>query len=240
MRNLCLMICLLAGQLHAQYNPLMRKHFGASNAFLRLNAAYFYTPENTIRTASPESANSNADYGLIPKMRIGLEAMLLLNNRGNFTESVSRTAPRFVLLRLHDNGPDGKLYGSLSFAQGIPCMSSIPFFGQVKGYWSAGAVMGYDHENGFRPNTMSGARIGFNAYNKKSALQSEVIGFKNRVVVNVIAYRKLGEHIMFHAGAEYNNPLAGFSFLAGSCRISINTRLCKNQMQHGAGLTINL
>lgn len=246
MRNLFLIVCLLTSQLQAQRNPTMRINFGASSSFFKINAAYFYTPTIKI-IANQENPETTPVYtyknNTLASMRFGIETMVMLNNRSNYTESFRKNAPRFIHYKMGLDGVDGQLYNSLSLAQGIPCMSRIPFFGQIKGYWSVGSTYNtsVNPELASRPyDKRIGARAGFNCYNKTSALQSEVVGFKDRVVVNVIVYKKIGEHIMLHSGVEYNKPLAGVSLLAGSCRFSINTRLYKNQLQHGISFTGNL
>lgn len=242
MRKLILVALLFTNALHAEYKPAMRNNFGAASALFRFQTAYFYTSP-VIKNTGDGLQTQTTPNSMLNSMRSSLEAMVMLNNRFHFTESVYKTAPRFLQVKLNHDGAESKLYSSVSITQGLPCMTSIPIFGQVKGYWGVGAV--YMHQTGSNEAQADigksvGVRTGLNCYNPRSALQSEVIGFKDRVVVNVIAYRKLGEHILVQAGSEYNSPLAGFSILAGSCRFSVNTRLYKKQLQHGISFTGNL
>ncbi len=242
MRKLIVIALLFTNALYAEFKPAMRSNFGAASALFRFQTAYFYTSPVIKKTeeglTAPTTPNS-----MLNSMRSSIEAMFMLNNRFHFTESVYKTAPRFLQIKLNHDGVESKLYSSISMAQGMPCMTSIPIFGQVKGYWGIGAV--YMNQTVYNASQADlsksvGVRTGLNCYNPKSALQAELIGFKDRVLVNVIAYRKLGEHLLVQAGSEYNSPLAGFSVLAGSCRFSVNTRLYRKQLQHGISFTGNL
>jgi hypothetical protein len=233
----CIAMCWFT-VLNAQYNPTMRINFGASSSVVRLQAGYFNSPY----TANEEGSGIEQTT-LFSNTRLGFEGLLMLNNRGNFTESVYRTAPRFLLAKVNFDGFKNLMLTSASFAQGFNCQTTFPGFGQIKGYWSIGTAMKnrtmsdakpFDAESDF------GARAGLNIYNKNSAMQAEVIGFKNKAIVNVLVYRKLGEHILIHGGVECNQALVGFSALAGSCRISINSRLYKERLQHGFSLTLNI
>lgn len=234
MKKIILVILMSAGMLQGAYNPAMRIHFGASNAIVRLQAGYF---THTGQNITP-GEGINKPPSVFDQMRLNGEALLMVNNRFRFQESVMRNAPRFLLAKVMADGPEKFGTASLSFAQGLPCISTLPFFGQIKGYWSVGAAVLRDS----REETVhhaAGGRAGFNCYSKNAALQSEISVFENTVLCHVIVYRKIGEHLMLNTGVEHNRPLAGVCVLAGNFRFALSSRLMESKVQHGFSLTGN-
>ncbi len=227
--------------LFAQYNPTMRINFGGSGAIVRLQVGYFVNPiGKTYQTKETSIQNQST----LSNMRLGFESMFIINNRGRFSESVSRNAPKFIVLRTNHDGIKSSTLSTVSLATALKCRTSIPFFGQVKGYWSLGAAV---RNNGalnpeiIEARNMVGGRLAFNVYNKKSALQAEICGFANKAIINLLVYSKLSSHILISTGYEYEQAVAGLSALIGSCRITASTRLSQNkQLQYGISFTANL
>lgn len=241
MKQLFTLVLLTCNSLFAQYNPTMRINFGGSSTIVRLQAGYFVNP---IGKTIPTKETNKQNQSTLSNMRLGFESMFIINNRGRFSESVSRNAPRFLVFRVNHDGFKSNTLSSVSLATALKCRTSIPFFGQVKGYWSIGAAL---RNNGalnpeiIEAKNMVGGRMAFNVYNKKSALQAEVCGFANKAIVNVMVYKKLSQHILISTGYEYEQAVAGLSALIGSCRITASTRVSQNkQLQHGISFTANL
>ncbi len=239
MKQIFTLLLLACNSLFAQYNPTMRINFGGSSAIVRLQAGYFVNPiGKTAKEATTQKQSS------LSSMRLGFESMFIINNRGRFSESVSRNAPRFLVFRVNHDGIKSSTLSSVSLATALKCRTSIPLFGQVKGYWSIGAAMrnnGIHNPEIIEAKNMIGGRLAFNVYNKKSALQAEVCGFANKAIVNVMVYKKLSSHLMISTGYEYEQGVAGLSALIGSCRITASTRISQNkQLQHGITFIANL
>lgn len=235
MKSVSLLILLtVSGAIQAAHSPTMRIHFGASNAIVRLQGAYF----NHIQ-------NSQEAYGTKPapyrQMRLQAEALLMVNNHFTFEESVRRVPARFIVARAGLDGIMQSALGSVSFGQSLKCRSFLPFFGQIKGYWSLGAAIHDAEFRGIRahPGLQAGLRAGFNGYNRSKAVQAEINVFKDRLIASVNVYGKINKHFLLNAGIENNLPMAGMSLLAGNFRIHVSSRIIKWQFQHGIQLTGN-
>ena len=153
-------ILLLASTIaNAMYNPKMRTNFGANHAILRLNAGYF---GNVYQTAQPvgDFSKSNQPAGMLGNMRLGMEAMIMVNNRGRFSESVSRTRPVFLQAKVLYDGFEQNTILTAGYAHGFKCMAEFPLFGQVKGYLSLGAAALVP--NNPEQATLYGGRLGYN------------------------------------------------------------------------------
>ena len=242
MKHLLMGLLLGCSSLFAQYNPTMRINFGGSSAMVRLQGAYYINP--VMAKSSIKAESSTQSSSSLSNMRLGFESLFILNNRGRFSESVSRNAPKFLVVRVNHDGFKSSTLSSASIAKALKCRTSIPFFGQVKGYWSLGLAMrnhGMANNQILENNDKIGGRIAFNVYNKTSALQAELCGFKQKAVVNVVVYKKLSPHILFSTGVEYEQALLGLSALIGTCRLTLSTHLASNKkMQHGLSFTANL
>jgi hypothetical protein len=241
MKQILTLLLLACNSLFAQYNPNMRINFGGSSAIVRLQTGYFVNP---IGKTAQTNENNTQKQSMLSSMRIGFESMFIINNRGRFSESVSRNASKFIVLRVNHDGFKSSTLSSVSIATALKCRTSIPFFGQVKGYWSIGAALrnnGIQNPEILEAKNMLGGRLAFNIYNKKSALQAEVCGFANKAIVNVVVYKKLSPHILISTGYEYEQAVAGLSALIGSCRITASTRISQNKrLQHGISFIANL
>lgn len=235
--SISLINCFLGTLLAGAYSPAMRIHFGASNAIVRVQSGYF-TPVPSANNGTETKAHI---VNPLNQLRIQGEAMLMVNNHFNFQESVRRTPARFLIAKAFNDGTENLFLGSLSFGQSLKCRSTLPFFGQIKGYWSIGAATYIQPFNSHTQDkqTAIGGRLGFNCYNRTSAMQSEINIFENHIVANINVYRKISKHMLFNAGVEYNRPLAGLSVLAGNFRINASSRLIKWHLQHGLSVTGN-
>jgi len=227
--------------LNAYFNPKMRNNFGANHAILRLNAGYF---NNVYQLSKPvsDATKAPAPSSMLDNMRLSAEAMVMLNNRYGFSESVSRSRPKFIHAKAIYDGIAKTSLLSAGYAHGLKCRASFLFFGQVKGYFSMGAAALLNNDMTLPADqraTLVGARMGYNVYNRTSAFQFESYAFKNKVLVTAMAYKKLGENILIQGGVELNQPKFGFSGLIGSCRLSATTQLNKNHLQSGVNMTVN-
>lgn len=227
--------------LNAYFNPKMRNNFGANHAILRLNAGYF---NNVYQVSKPvlEGAKATAPVSMMDNMRLSAEAMVMLNNRYGFSESVSRSRPKFINAKGLYDGIAKTTLLSAGYAHGLKCRAGFLFFGQVKGYFSLGAAALINNDMSLpaeQRTTQMGARMGYNVYNRSSAFQFETYAFKSKMFVTAMAYKKLGENILIQGGVEQNQPKFGFSALIGSCRLSATTQLYKNNLQSGVNMTVN-
>ncbi|MFM6982685.1 MAG: hypothetical protein ACKOXF_01035 [Chitinophagaceae bacterium] len=227
--------------LNAYFNPKMRNNFGANHAILRLNAGYF---NNVYQVSKPvlEGAKATAPVSMMDNMRLSAEAMVMLNNRYGFSESVSRSRPKFIHAKGIYDGIAKTTLLSAGYAHGLKCRAGFLFFGQVKGYFSLGAAALINNDMSLPAEqraTQMGARMGYNVYNRSSAFQFETYAFKSKMFVTAMAYKKLGENILIQGGVEQNQPKFGFSALIGSCRLSATTQLYKNNLQSGVNMTVN-
>ncbi|MCC6818551.1 MAG: hypothetical protein IT245_06660 [Bacteroidia bacterium] len=236
-------ILLLATTVNGMYNPKMRNNFGANHAILRLNTGYYSNAYQMSKPVNGESGlNNSSDYSMLSNMRLGLEAMIMVNNRGNFSESVSRNRPIFLQMKAQYDGLDKNTLVTAGYAHGLECKASFLFFGQVKGYLSIGAAALMNNDPTIPANertTDVGARLGYNVYNRTSALQFDTYVFKDKVLVTTQAYKKLGENVLINAGVSRNQPSIGFSAMIGSCRVGATTQYSKNNFQSGVNLTVN-
>lgn len=237
---LSIILMLMSVVTHGNYSPKMRNNFGANHAILRLNAGYF---SNVCRVATKatDAQTPSMALGNLSNMRLSAEAMVMVNNRGNFSESVSRSRPMFMHGKASFDGFTNTTILSVGYAHGLKCQAGFLFFGQVKGYFSAGAAMRINTSDGANRNMADnvGARIGYNVYNRSSALQFETHVFQDQVLVTALAHKKLGENILINGGVENNNAKVGMSALIGSCRLSVSTQYNKSCLQSGANLTVN-
>ncbi len=227
--------------LNAYFNPKMRNNFGANHAILRINAGYF---NNVYQVRKPvlEGTNAAAPVSMMDNMRLSAEAMVMLNNRYGFSESVSRSRPKFIHAKGIYDGIAKTTLLSAGYAHGLKCRAGFLFFGQVKGYFSLGAAALINNDLTLpaeQRTTQMGARMGYNVYNRSSAFQFETYAFKSKMLVTAMAYKKLGENILIQGGVEQNQPKFGFSALIGSCRLSATTQLYKNNLQSGVNMTVN-
>lgn len=234
-----LLVIFVSVNAYGYYSPKMRNNFGANHAIFRLNAGYFATT-STQNQAVPDAAPINHS-SMLDKMRMSAEAMIMVNNRGGFSE-VSMHRPVFLQGKAEFDGISRTTLVSAGYAHGLQCRANFLFFGQVKGYFSAGAATMLNNDV-YAPSSdkkpQYGARVGYNVYNRSSALQFETYAFKSKVLVTAMAYKKLGESILFQIGVAHNQPKLGFSALVGSCRISATTQYAKNSLQSGVNMTVN-
>lgn len=241
MKQLFLMLLSTCTILQAQFNPKMRNNFGANHATFRISAGYY---ANAMQTTPPSRENvqqTPVQQGMLSSMRLNVESMLMLNNRYGFSESVSRNPAKFILGRASYDGFTNTGLVTLAFAKSTKCRTTLPLFGQIKGFWGIGATMRYKpNEINDNPASNVGGRLSLNVYNKTSALQAETYVFSNGVIVNVQAYRKIVENLLVSAGVENNLPRLGLSALIGSSRLSAFGQLHKNNIQAGVNLAINL
>jgi hypothetical protein len=240
MKSLLIALLSCCTMLHGQFNPKMRNNFGANHATFRVNAGYY---GNAYEAPRPKDAGQAAavPQGMLSSLRLNVESMIMANNRYGFSESVSRNAPKFVLGRVAYDGFSNTGLVTLAFARSVKCRTTLPLFGQIKGFWGIGATMRY------KPNEVNdqwssnvGARFSMNCYNKTSALQAEAYVFSNSVIFNVTAYRKIAENFLISGGVENNLPKCGLSALIGSSRLTVSAQMHKKDIQAGVNLTINL
>ncbi len=226
--------------LQAQFNPKMRNNFGANHATFRVNAGYY----SNAYSSTPSIKEGQAAYvpqGMLSSMRLNVESMVMVNNRYGFSESVSRNPAKFILGRAAYDGFTNTGLVTLAFAKSTKCRTTLPLFGQIKGFWSIGATMRFKpHEEAAKPYENYGARLGMNCYTKTSALQAETYVFSNSTIINVLVYKKIAENFMISGGVENNLPKAGLSALIGSSRLSVFGQMHKKDVQAGVNLTINL
>jgi hypothetical protein len=226
---------------NAMYNPKMRNNFGANHAILRLNAGYYGNVFLSDRPVSGDLSQSNQPVSMLSNMRLGFEAMIMVNNRGRFSESVMKTRPIFLQAKAMYDGFERNTIVSAGYAHGLKCMASFPLMGQVKGYFSMGAaaIIPDKVPAPGETQTQMGARVGYNVYNRTSALQFDTYIFQDQVLVSAVAHKKLGDNLLLDAGVSRNQPTVGFSAMIGSCRISASTQYSKNNFQSGVNLTAN-
>ena len=240
MKKLVFILALACSNLFAQYNPTMRINFGGSSAMVRLSSAYLFNPSIQNNNKDLTQASNSG----VNSMHLGFESLFIINNRGRFSESVSRTASRFLIVRVNHNGPAASTLSSASLGTALKCRTSIPFFGQVKGYWSIGLAARFNGQKNpdiIENQNRFGARMAFNIYNKRSALQAEVCGFSDKAIVNVLVYKKISSHLLLSTGYEYQQAYAGFNVLFGSCRLTVGSHLATHhQLHHSVGLVANL
>ncbi len=240
MKTLLLILLASCSAVFGHYNPKMRNNFGANHATFRINAGYY---NNTLRIGNPNSENPAAyvPQGMLSSMRLNVESMVMTNNRYGFSESVSRNPAKFILGRVSYDGFTNTGLATLAFAKSTKCLTSLPIFGQIKGFWGIGATMRFKpNEINDKPSSNIGTRLSLNVYNKTSALQAETYVFSNGVIVNILAYRKIAENFLISAGVENNLPKLGLSALIGGSRLTINSQMHKRNIQVGMNLTINL
>jgi hypothetical protein len=241
MNKLFLLFPLLScAMVYGQFNPKMRNNFGANHATFRINAGY-YTPAARLSDQSAERRDISPAPGMLSNMRLNIESMVMVNNRYGFSESVSRNPAKFILGKMAYDGFTNTALASIAFAKSTKCRTTLPFFGQIKGFWGIGATAR------FRPNEVApklssniGSRLSLNVYNKTSALQAETYVFADGVIVNALVYKKISENFLVNAGVENNLPKLGLSALLGSSRLSVYTQLHKRDIQAGVHLAINL
>ncbi|MBL7837611.1 MAG: hypothetical protein JNM67_08850 [Bacteroidetes bacterium] len=227
---------------NATYNPKMRNNFGANHAILRLNAGYFGTIYQVSKPTQSELSPASQAPSMLSSMRLGLEAMIMVNNRGRFSESVMKSRPVFMFAKVMYDGFEANTIMTAGYAHGLKCMASFPLMGQVKGYFSIGAAALVPDKAvlpGVTPPAEYGARVGYNVYNRSSAMQFDTYIFENQVLVSAVAHKKLGENVLLDAGISRNQPTVGFSAMIGSCRLSASTQYSKNNFQSGVNLTAN-
>ncbi len=241
MKQSILILLLASSALHAQFNPKMRNNFGANHATFRVNTGYYANAAKTGLPAPSEQTPAYVPQGMLSSMRLDVESMVMMNNRYGFSESVSRHPAKFLLGKLNYDGFSNTALATMAFAKATKCRTSIPFFGQIKGFWGIGATMRFKPNEPMEgPSNTFGARLSMNCYNKTSALQAETYVFADKVIVNMLVYKKIAENFLVSAGVENNLPKAGLSALIGSSRFSVFGQMYKNNLQAGANLTINL
>lgn len=230
----------LACSAYGLYNPKMRENFGANHAILRLNAGYYgYVYQRQTPVPLESGLVPASHYNMMSNMRLGLEAMVMVNNRGRYSESVSNSRPIFLQAKVQYDGLEKNTLVTAGYAHGLTCKANFLFFGQVRGYFSSGVAMLMSNEPGTEAKPQVGARVGYNVYNAKSALQFDTYVFENKVLVTTQAYKKVGENFLINGGVTRNQPSVGFSAMIGSCRLSANAQGNKQNIQSGVNLTVN-
>lgn len=218
--------------LMAFYSPKMRANFGANHAVLRIDAGYYsyLCPRpSVVRTDGGTVASDGHNHQVWSAMTLNAEAMVMVNNRYGFTESLGRRRPTFVHGKVNYDGFTNTSLASFSYAHSTTCKTNFLFFGQVRGYLSAGLAIRTNgtqtFPKGAEYNNM-GARFGYNVYNENSALQFETYVFHDKVVISSMAHRKVGGSVLISGGVDNNRPKAGFSVMMGKgCRMSASARM---------------
>jgi hypothetical protein len=244
MKNIFLSLMLLACSLQAFNDPKMKSNFGANRVLFRVDMGVYtngYSLRPTQRIDAPVAANNNS---FAHNSYLNIESMLMLNNQGKNADGFNKHRPVFLLGKLNYDANTNTSLVTLSYAHATRCQTNFLFFGKVRGYLSVGVT---NRMNGTAmmpadmPYANTGARVGYNVYNKNCALQFETYVFHDQVIVNTTAHRRIGKAVLINAGVENNQPKVGFSTMLGQkCRVSASGRMQgKEQVQGGVSMSLN-
>lgn len=245
MKNIFLSLMLLACSVQAFNDPKMRSNFGANRVLFRLDMGLYSTglalrPSQRIDAPALPVNNNN----FTSNSYLNIESMVMLNNHGRNADGFNKQRPVFVHGKLNYDAFTNTSLVSLSYAHATTCQSNFLFFGKVRGYLSIG-VTSRMNGTAMMPSEMpyanTGARMGYNVYNKNCALQFETYVFHDQVIVNTTAHRRVGKAVLINAGVENNQPKVGFSTMLGDkCRVSASGRMQgKEQVQGGVSMALN-